>query len=349
MHPGYGIRRLLNPEIFQGARRKRRYFEGWYIKSIQRNAAPGASPETASGVATGDTGLALIPGVAAGEGGANAHAFLQLISAGTGWSRWLEFPRDAFSFRDDRFEVGLDGSRFSSQGVALSVDRPDIRIDGELAFDRIRPYPKTLFHPGIMGPYSFVPSMECRHGVVHLSHRVTGEIRVRSADAPDLAFRFPSGEGYIEKDWGRSFPSRWVWLQANHFEREGLSVMFSIADIPWIGRSFVGFLSFVMDGDRTDRFTTYNHARIESFAADEGTGRIRVVLSRRGRTLEIGAETAASSLLRAPRNGFMDRMIRESISARVTVRYRDRDGRVLFEGESPYAGLEILGDWSDFH
>ncbi|MEZ4893124.1 MAG: tocopherol cyclase family protein [Saprospiraceae bacterium] len=28
---------------------------------------------------------------------------------------------------------------------------------------------------------------------------------------------FTGGKGYMEKDWGRSFPSAYFWMQTNHF------------------------------------------------------------------------------------------------------------------------------------
>ncbi|WP_243392439.1 MULTISPECIES: tocopherol cyclase family protein [unclassified Mesotoga] len=26
------------------------------------------------------------------------------------------------------------------------------------------------------------------------------------------------GKGYIEKDWGRSLPDAWIWMQSNNFD-----------------------------------------------------------------------------------------------------------------------------------
>ena len=37
-----------------------------------------------------------------------------------------------------------------------------------------RSYPGTIFSPGIMGWYSFVPFMECKHGIVSINHDLTG-------------------------------------------------------------------------------------------------------------------------------------------------------------------------------
>lgn len=37
---------------------------------------------------------------------------------------------------------------------------------------------------------------------------------------------FSGGRGYIEKDWGQSFPAAWVWLQINYLP----DLSFSIKD-----------------------------------------------------------------------------------------------------------------------
>jgi tocopherol cyclase len=36
---------------------------------------------------------------------------------------------------------------------------------------------------------------------------------------------FSGGSGYIEKDWGRSFPRAWIWAQSNTFTQPGTSFL----------------------------------------------------------------------------------------------------------------------------
>lgn len=59
----------------------------------------------------------------------------------------------------------------------------------------------TVRSPGIMGWYAWVPTMECYHGVVSLDHAISGKLMIE-----DQAHDFNGGRGYIEKDWGKSFP-----------------------------------------------------------------------------------------------------------------------------------------------
>ena len=43
--------------------------------------------------------------------------------------------------------------------------------------------------------------MECYHGIVSMDHTVNGLIEINNEKID-----FSEGRGYIEKDWGRSFP-----------------------------------------------------------------------------------------------------------------------------------------------
>ena len=310
------LRRIRNPELLQTGLRRRGCFEGWYFKLIDR-------PMTGS--------AAVIPGVSLGGRGCveGSHAFVQVIHGGRG--RYFRYPLSAFDADRREFRVGVGGSSFSCRGMLLDLDGPDGRIAGELRFYDGLPFPKTVLWPGIMGPYSFVPGMECYHGIVSIRHGISGSLII---DGETLCF--DGGSGYVEKDWGRSFPSCWIWLQANHFGRDA-AFLFSVADIPFLGSSFHGFFAFLYLDGRLHRFATYTGARLVSLT--ERNGETAVAIQGRGMTLEVTARPGPGGLLKAPKNGLMDRMIEETIQAAVEVRLTGSKG-VLFHGQSPCAGME---------
>ena len=76
---------------------------------------------------------------------------------------------------------------------------------------------KTKYAPGIMGPFGYLPMMECYHGVVNVFHETYGsfEFTAESTDTIDLN----NGSGYIEKDHGYNFPKSWIWIQSNCFKK----------------------------------------------------------------------------------------------------------------------------------
>jgi hypothetical protein len=156
---------------------------------------------------------------------------------------------------------------------------------------------------------------------------------------------FSGGRGYIEKDWGRSFPSAWIWYQTNHFDRPGTSLTASLAVIPWIGRSFPGFIIGLWHNAVLYRFATYTGARIQEL--DINNEEIRLVVQDKAHRLEMSARRAGGSLLHAPTTVDMGRRITETLDAKIRVQLFEIDGwrrHRLFEGTGRNSGLEAAGD-----
>ena len=313
---------LFRPELFQGSRRKRRYFEGWYFKQV--------SPDGKA--------WSFIPGVSMDAEG-RRKAFVQAIDGSAGTTGWYEFPFEAFRWDRRALDIRVGDSRFSMEGIELDLDGPDGRVSASLRFGPAARFPSLPWRPGIMGPYSFVPFMECSHGLVSLDHRTDGRVEVKGR-----VISMDGGRGYIEKDWGSSMPSAWIWCQSNSFPEPGLSFMFSLADIPWMGGRFPGFLcAALLPGQGVRVWACWIGARIARLEA--GDRAISAAIRRRDETLELRMERGRGGLLRAPTSGAMDRRIAESVDAILSVRLRDSQGPG-FEGTARPAGLETVGDLS---
>jgi hypothetical protein len=318
--PGlYDIKKLWNPSWFQGNRRRGSYFEGWYFKIV--------SP-------CGRHSRAFIPGVSISSD--DSHAFVQAIDGMTGQSWYFRFPLEGFSYSRNGFAVKIGRNRFSASHMELHLAGQGATFSGRLGFEGRVCYPAGLTRPGIMGWYRYMPFMECYHGVVSLDHEILGGLELNGKEV-----RFSGGRGYIEKDWGTSMPSAWVWMQANHFETRGTSFMLSVANIPWIGKSFTGFLGYFLHEGRRYDFATHTGARITRLEKHEG--RILVGLQGKGFRIEVGGLTGNTGALKAPVGGTMQRLIHESIDASLEVRLSDGAGKTLFRGTSRHAGLELTG------
>jgi len=243
-------------------------------------------------------------------------------------------------YSENKFEVSVGKSRFSIDGISLDIESEDSCIKGNLEFERIVPWPVALFSPGVMGWYSFVPRMECYHGVLSFDHKIKGALEI-NGEAVD----FSGGRGYCEKDWGVSMPSSWVWLQSNHFEESDVSVFASIAKIPFRGRSFTGHIAGLYYKGRVYRFATYTGAKISGLRLDENIVSFSLEDSRY--RLKIKGEKKEGVVLAAPKFGEMSSKITESLASVVEVSFyrKKRKGREkIFEGRGKNAGLEITGD-----
>lgn len=316
----YGLKRVFHPEIYQGHHKKANYFEGWYFKCITSDRSQS---------------LAVIPGIAMDSQG-ERHAFIQLIHAQSGQCYYFRYPFSSFSAVKDTFAVQIEANHFSRTGLSLAIDQPDGKVSGQLSFDQIVPYPTQIWHPGIMGPYSFVPGMECYHGILNIDHRISGQLTIDGN-----VFDFDNGRGYIEKDYGRSFPANWVWLQANHFSRPGVTFMFSRAAIPFMGTIFQGLISFISLDGKIYRFATYNRAKMTHYAIDRENMTVSAMMENKHGQLSFTAFHRGGGILRAPKNGQMDRKINESITARLELVWHDKHGRKILADQSDQVGMEI--------
>ncbi len=317
------IATLLHPAHYQGRTRSSPYFEGWYFKIVDRAEA---------------RRFAIIPAVFLTESGEGPHAFIQVFDGVQGKMTYIAYPLRDFWAAPERFEIHLGPNVFTAQGMHLDIRHPDLTLQGEVQFLDPRPWPVTLFSPGIMGWFAWAPFMECYHGVLSLDHGLTGQL-VRNGETLD----FTDGRGYIEKDWGRAFPSAWVWMQTNHFDTPGVALTGSIAMIPWIGQAFRGFILGLWHNQTLYRFATYTGARTEYLHI--GPDSVSWGVTDRLYYLTLNARRSAAVDLRGPSAAGMGVRVPETLTAAIHVRLATlRGDRLIFEGVGRNAGLEVAGN-----
>jgi len=312
------IKAFFNPEQFQGWGKKRRYFEGWYFKMVN-------AEETEA--------FAIIPGIAMDDKG-RKHSFIQILNGKKQTSANHLFDAGEFFPTSGTFKIKIGENHFSEHRILLRLPG----ISGEIRFSGNIPWPKHWYSPGIMGPYSFVPFMECYHGIVSMDHIVSGLL---SIDGEPVSF--DGGRGYIEKDWGHSFPSAYIWMQTNHFSVPGISLKASVAKIPWIGKSFVGFIVGIWLNDRLFKFTTYNHSVLRKSYADES--KVELCIENSNYRIDLLAHRDKVSELASPIKGLMDGRIEESMTSHIEMNLFDRKlQRTIISDIGRNAGLEVAGN-----
>ena len=310
------FRALWHPNEYHGWGRTHRYFEGWYYKVVSRDER---------------CAMAFIPGISMSAQG-EVHSFVQVMYGSECRSTYDRYQAAEFVPATDRFEVSVGNNHFSETGMQLDLPQ----ISGTIRFRNIEPWPKMLGAPGIMGWYSFVPFMECNHGVVSLHHLLEGTLTIDGKQVD-----FSGGKGYIEKDWGTSFPRAYVWMQSNHFDtHDRASLLASVAHIPWLHSHFIGYISgFWLDG-RLFKFATYTGARKFLTISDE---QVELVFRDSKNELRIRAQQAPGTALASPLSGEMTGKISESLQAILQVELLEK-GKRIFEGKGTSAGLEVAGE-----
>ncbi|WP_052446833.1 tocopherol cyclase family protein [Candidatus Soleaferrea massiliensis] len=269
---------------FHGNGRTSSFFEGWYLKHQK-----------------GTDVLAFIPGMQVGPDG-KKEAFIQIITDQK--SYYLPFAYTQFKAHPSRFAVCIGKSVFSERGVKLDIDTPEVRCTGTVHYGAFVP-PKTP----MMGPFA-LKSMQCNHEILSLYHPLRGRITLNGR-----TYELSGGSGYIEKDWGTSFPKEYLWMQCGGFLGRDNCVMASVADVP-VGRgSFLGCICSVYYQDREYRLATYRGARVLYWDSDglfvkQGSYRLMA---------EVLKQTPQE--LRAPQFGAMSRTIREGLCCRARVSF----------------------------
>ena len=258
-----------------------------------------------------------------------------MINGITGYSEYIIYRIDEFKWDKKSLYLKIGSSVFTEKYIDLDIQNDKLHVEGHLEYNNNITYPSKFFSPGIMGWYSFVPFMECKHGIVSVNHDITGSLTIGSNEID-----FNQGKGFIEKDWGTSFPEAWLWIQANNFYDHTSSFSFSVAKIPWLGRFFIGFISFLYFNGRFFMFSTYNNSVISEIKQSPGT--IDLILNNRNTRLEVKVIKNTFGELRAPVSGDMSRRIKESIDSEVTLRLFDKNDNLIYSDSSRRAGLECI-------
>lgn len=275
----------------------RDYFCGWYLKCQNENQT-----------------IALIPAYHIANG--KKSCSIQVISDDASWN--VLFPYSEFRMHDAGVDIG--NTHFRREGVRLELCTPELTAMGSLTFGPFMP-----IRYDIMGPFQYVPFMECRHSVFSMKHSVNGRLEING-----ISYEFVNGVGYIEGDRGYSFPKNYVWTQCCFPEG---SIMLSAADIPFCGFHFTGVIGAIFYQGKEYRIGTYLGARVISIR--DGL----VEVTQGCRKLTVKRLEMKGHPLAAPEGGKMSRMIHETAACKAYFHYQEK-GKTIFEFETDNASFE---------
>ncbi len=313
-----------NKTSFQGKNRRKNthYFEGWYYKQV-----------------SGDEGVTLsfIPGISYND--EDPHAFIQCIYKDRNnhhQTFYFRYVLEAFHYKEHPFEVRIGKCFFSKETMHIHLEQEGMTIEGTIRFGPLKDLKRTLISPNIMGYFNYIPQLECRHEVVSMTHWLEGYIQMG-----EEIIDFTYGKGYIEKDWGQSFPEKYLWIQTNHFPKEDMSFCCSIATVPVFGTTIEGFFANLVIGDEQYRFATYNGSKVIILPYDGE--QFRILMKNKKYTLKIRGRLTQGEALVAPSNGRMSYTIREALTTRIEVVLKEKNNRILLKTEANVCGIENVG------
>lgn len=320
------LKKIKSPLIFQGNNRSKEYFEGWYYRQVSKD---------------NKRVICFIPGISLFEN--DAHCFVQYIFVSldennkkTIKTGYVKYAIEDFKFNNSPFRVQIGSNVFTESMVSVKLLDNNINIEGALKLGSFTPIEKSIFMPNIMGFFAYIPKMECYHGVISMNHEVNGRVRIN-----DEEVNLNNGKGYIEKDWGSSFPKKYIWIQCNNFKNRSISIFCSIAHIPFMKGSFLGYISNLVVDGREFRFATYNNSKLNIKSVTNEN--ILILLENNKVKVEIEAKLTETGELIAPKGGKMQEIIKEESSGEVKIHLYHKESGIVYEDKGCMAGIEIVG------
>jgi tocopherol cyclase len=276
------------PSSLRGNFERSRFFEGWFQKvfSKQHNAS-----------------FLLIYGYATRNSN-DKFGFLQVLIPNQP-PLIVYFPKDEVSCHVKSHVFRMGNNIFTTESIRITTS--DLGIDLNLTNN----HPIKSFKNS-MGYAYYIPNLPCYHSVLNTSQIVFGEIRHKGEH-----YVLENEMGYLEKNWGISFPESYFWVHAVDPTDPNISLLFSRAEIVWLGKIFikhVGHLRF--DGKQIDLRELKNFTFSNIIDGPENqTIQIRSVSIQ----LDIGLGFGTKVHFQGPNDGELSRAICHQSDAKIEV------------------------------
>jgi len=320
------LKKIREPILFQGDFKKKNYFEGWYYKQVSKN---------------GRDVISFIPGISLFNN--DLHSFVQYIFVSLDENNnkitktgYVRYPLEAFKVKENPFSVQVGENVFSESMISVKLIDKETSIEGTIELGFFTLIEKSILMPNIMGFFAYIPKMECYHGVISMNHRINGILRINNKEID-----FNDGNGYIEKDWGTSFPKEYIWIQCNNFKNRTISIFASIANIPFMKKAFRGFICNLTIDGKEYRFATYNRSKLKFEKITDGN--VSLSLENNEAILNIEAILNEPGELIAPHKGKMQKIIKEELCGDVKIHLYNKQNKKVYEDIGSMAGIEIVG------
>lgn len=282
---------------------KKNYFEGWYFK-----------------VQTEEITLAFIPEISYDEE-KNCSGSLQIVCEEKGYFFEYEYP--AKMEMKKGIYIVLGKNVFTDVSIHLDIDEDDLKVKGDIYLDDIGP----SFN--VMGILRFFPT-PCNHGILSMEQNLSGKLVFNETE-----YDFAGGKGYLETDFGHSFPKTYLWSQCNWFEDADCQISMAAVALP-IGRHTVmgTYVCICFEGKKY-KLATYKGAEVMGYSSSGFT------ITQGSYTFEGQREGGEPVELKSPIAGKMSGKTKEYLTCTVKYTLKKR-GEVIFSLKSDMASFEYF-------
>ncbi len=188
------------------------------------------------------------------------------------------------------------------------------------------------------GLLSFLPIFEPGWQILMAHGLATGWIEWRGE-----RYNFNNAPAYSEKNWGRSFPEKWFWLNCNSFEDNvGLAltagggrrkVLWNTEEVAMLGIHY------------RDRFYEFVPWNSQIYWQIQPWGEWQIQATNPDFKIElIGTTDLAGTMVSTPTERGLVMCCRDTLKGRLSIELSTRRGDRIIQASSINAGLEVGGD-----
>ena len=317
------MKSIIKPDLYHGKNKKTNFFEGWYFKAVSKDKK---------------NTFAIIPGISMGNSQNDKYSFIQILDGTNKTFNYCKFSFADFSYSNTPFSFSISNNIFSLDHIVLNINTGNTSLLGELKFSNLYFWKDSLINPGSMGFYNYLLFMECYSQVCVLDGDISGCLKLNNKQID-----FTGGKIYIEKNWGKSFPIEWLWIQNNTFEDNKATITCSVGEIPFPIHNFRGFLIAATVNKKFYKFTTINRSKLNLVLNNDS---VELTATHKNLTLFLKTETKDSDfiLCYGPKNGEMSPYVRETLTGKVYMKlYNNKSKELIYEGFGYNTGIEYGG------
>lgn len=262
---------------FNGTKKQSNYFEGWYIHVLDSDK---------------NIAYAFIFGLSLYK--KDPHAFIQVIDKKAKEPYYFRFGINDFFYNNDAIKI--KDNILSPSQITIKEGPFDIN----LSISGLTSLQNNILMPSVMGMIRYLP-LPTHIEIIFLDALVTGVIN-------NMNF---SGSAYMEKNWGKCFPTKWIWVESNNFKNTNTSFVMAYANL---FHNVDGFFAILhIDGEEI-RFATYNGFKAKIVESCEDN--IIIEIKKKNIILKVDIEYKDDYKLVAPtKYGNMNRIIKESLNS----------------------------------
>lgn len=318
------LKRIIDPNLYHGRNKTKNYFEGWYYKIVDNSKK---------------YAFAFIPGISFSNKNINSHAFIQFLRGDEALFNYIKYDVKDFSVNNDNFNIRISDNNFTLQDMEINIKKSNLNITGNISFKNISSWQDSFLNPGSMGYYNYIPFMECYSQVCAIDMDLHGMLKVNNE-----VINFNEGKGYIEKNWGSAFPTSWIWIQCNCFKNYKAALSCSIGEIPFLHKTFRGFIIGFLFNNKFYKFTTMNKSKV---SIKENKGGVELTAQNLKYRLIIKTFTEKNMFIKCfgPKNNDMSPFLEENLMGIIKVQLFDlKNNKIIFEENGECAGIEYGGE-----